>query len=88
MLAIPAASIHTADPRDANASACCKASRTGIRNFCNDLVSWNDFIATWRQVTLNNVQVRSTNTTGAYAQENMAGLEVRFWDLADFQRAF
>lgn len=88
MLAIPAASIHAADPGDANARACCKVGRTGVRNFSNDLVSRNDFIATWKQLTLNNVQVRSTNTTGAYAQENMAGLKLRFWDFADFQRAF
>ena len=86
MLAIPAASIHAANPGDANASACRKIRRTGIGNFSNDLMSGNDFIAKWRQLAFHNMQIRSTNAAGAHTKENMAGLELWSRDLADFKR--
>jgi hypothetical protein len=55
VLAKPAASIHAANPRDANASACRKVACAGVHNFSYNLMARNDFIAVWRQFTFNNV---------------------------------
>jgi hypothetical protein len=86
MLAIPAASIHAANPGDSNASACRKIRCTGIRNLSNDLMSRNEFIAKWRQLALDNMQIRTTNSAGAHTKENLPWLELWTRYLADFKR--
>jgi hypothetical protein len=87
MPAIPAAFINAAEPRNANASPSSKIGRAGVGNFSDDLVSGNDFIAMWRQFAFHNVQVRSTDATGAYMKENMAGFKLWSRDVTDFKRS-
>src|SRR5579859_7823243 len=88
MLAIPAASIHAANPRDANASARRKPGCTGVRNLSNNLVARNDFFAALRQFTLRNVQVCSTNAAGTHTKQNMAGTKLWSGHLANVKWTF
>jgi hypothetical protein len=76
MTAVPAVSIRSAHP--GNANACSKrqlGSRT-VNYFPDNLVAGNKAGMDWRQIALYDMQVGSTNTTRQDAKDNMARLDL------------
>src|SRR5258708_24036534 len=86
LAAIPAGSIHTADPGDADASAAGQVGRALVHDFADDLMAGNDFRAELGQFAFHNVQVGAADTAGEDAKDNMTFLHRRSRDFADFER--
>src|SRR5258708_422486 len=88
LAAIPAGSIHTADPGDADGSAAGQVGRAMVHDFADDLMAGNDFRVELGKFAFHNVQVGAADSTGEDAKQNVTFLHRRPRDFTDFEGPF
>ena len=78
--------VGAADPADAY-------TRTGREILCgsihhnsDNLMTRDESFTTWAQFAFDDVQVRPAKATCTYAEEHIAGHELRLWDFNDLKR--
>jgi hypothetical protein len=70
--AVRADAVHTAHPAHPDTGTEREVRSLTSDDFADDLVAWNDAGMYRRQFTCRDVEIRSADSAGAYAQEDLA----------------
>ena len=76
MTTVPAVSIRSAHPGDANACSKRQLGSRTVNYFPDNLMTGNKAGMDWRQIALDDVQVGSANTTRKDTKDNIARLNL------------
>jgi hypothetical protein len=83
VFAEPAVPIRSAHPRDANAAALRYSLGSTLYNLTDDLMAWNQSRTKRGEITLNDMQVGTADTTSDDTQEYMTRLKLGTRNLFD-----
>ena len=87
-MAVPATSIHAADPGDPGAASQWQLCSRTARHFAHNLVTGNKPRENRRQISFGNVQVGPANPTGQNSQQQITGLRFRARNLLNLKEWF